>query len=95
MENTKWIVVKKHYSDDDNSVFVIGVYDNEADAIDRVNEAFDESEDKYIENYGGVEDFVADNHNNGYAELHLDCGWDETIFNIQECEVGKPIEVKF
>lgn len=85
-----WIVTKNHQDETGHEALILGVYDNEADAIARVNEIFDESEDEYIENYGGVEDFVAENHNNGYAELHLDCGWDETIIKASEYEINKP-----
>lgn len=88
-----WVVRVERYSDADSSEDILGVYDNEADAIARVNEVFDKYEDDYIENYGGVEEFSAENHHNGYAELHLDCGWDETIIRTIEYEINKPYEI--
>lgn len=90
MASKVWIVLKERHTEEESWEVILGVYDNEADAIARVNEVFDESEDEYIENYGGIEDFVAENHNNGYAELHLDCGWDETIIKAVEYEINRP-----
>jgi hypothetical protein len=89
-----WVVLKERHTEEESWEVILGVYDNEADAIARVNEVFDECEGEYIDHYGGVEDFVAENHNNGYAELHLDCGWDETIIGACSFDVNKDTEVE-
>lgn len=90
MSEKVWVVLKKRHTEEESWEVILGVYDNEADAIARVNEIFDESEDEYIENYGGTEEFVAENHNNGYAELYLDGVWDETIIKAVDYEINKP-----
>jgi hypothetical protein len=88
-----WVVLKERYTEDGNSVEILGVYDYFGDAFERVNEVFYDCEEEYIETYGGEEEFVAENHNNGYAELHLDCGWDETIINAVKCDFNKSIQI--
>lgn len=85
-----WIVLKERHTEEENWMVVLGVYDYFGDAFERVNEVFYDSEEEYIERYGGKEEFVAENHNNGYAELHLDCGWDETIIKATNYTINKP-----
>lgn len=89
-----WIVLKERHTEEEQWMVVLGVYDYFGDALERVNEIFYESEEEYIERYGGKEEFVAENHFNGYAELHLDCGWDETIIQAIKCDINKPINEK-
>ena len=88
MASKVWVVLRERRTEDNDSTVILGVYDNEADAIERVNEEFHETEMEYIEQWG--EQYSGDNHFNGYAELHVDTAWDETRIIAQGCEVNKP-----
>lgn len=90
MEQKIWLVVNERHTDEGSWQVILGIYDDFGKALERVDEIFYESEESYIENYGGVENFVAENHHNGFAELHLDDGWDETIIRATEYEINKP-----
>ena len=84
-----WLVVKTRETDDHDDIqIILGVYDNFSDAVERVNEVFFEEEEEYIEQYG-IE-YIGDNHNNGFAELHIDYGQRDTIIKAVEYEINKP-----
>lgn len=88
MANKVWVVVRERHTEDNDSTIILGVYDNEADAIERVNEDFHETEEEYIEQWG--EQYSGENHHNGYAELHVDDAWDETRIIATGYEINKP-----
>ena len=82
-----WLVIKERDTDGERGEDILGVFDSLAGAIERVNEEFSEMEERYIEEYG--ENYVAQNHNNGFAELYVETAWDETKIYCLEYEVNR------
>lgn len=98
MSKTKklWVVVRTRHTTEHESTIICGLYENFGDAVERVKEVFDDDLDTFEEVYEGAE-YEADNHNNGYAELHYGesyqgCyGYDDIIIQAQEYEINQPI----
>ena len=88
MENKVWLVVRERHTEDNDSFVVLGIYDNFGDSLERINEEYFETEEDYIEEWG--ENFVGENHNNGFAEFHVDDAWDETRIRAIDFEINKP-----
>ena len=86
-----WIAFKKREIESEylNMTIILGVYDNEGDAIARINEEFFDCEEDYIEEYG--ERAHCSNHHNGYAECISEGNEDidSTILSITWYEVNK------
>lgn len=85
-----WLVTRERHTEDNDSMIVLGIYENESDAIQRVNEEFIETELEFNnewEDYGHEVD--AENHFNGYAELHVRDTWDDCIIKAVPYELNK------
>ena len=82
-----WLVIKERYTDYGDSEDILGVFDTFEKAVERVNDEFDAMEDEYIEKWG--DNYEGDNHNNGFAELHVNTDWDETKIYCLEYEVNR------
>jgi len=86
-----WIVTKARSIDNEDLAVILGVYDSFDNALRRVNEEFDETEDDYINEYGDFGHKIdAENHNNGFAEIHCPDAWDECTIRAEEYELNKP-----
>ncbi len=92
MAKKVWVVVRTRLTNDRNSCIICGIYEDFGEAVSRVNEVFNDDCDTFDEVYGetGV-GYNADNHNNGYAELHYgDCDYDDIVIRAEEYEINKP-----
>lgn len=81
-----WIVTMHHICESEDVCMIVGVFDNFDQAKDLVDDLYDEQEDIYDNNYCG--EYNAENHNNGYAELHYPDGWDDTIIVANDYELN-------
>ena len=86
-----YIVTMNHEDETGHEVLVLGVYDNYEQALTRVNEVYGEQEDYYIDSYGYHD---GHNHHNGYAELHLNDKWDETIISMASYNINQDTNVE-
>lgn len=89
MENKVWIVTKQRETSGEQWHVIAGVYDNFSDALARVNELFIEAEEVFEDLYEGTE-YEAENHNNGYAELHYGSeDFDDIIIKATEYTINQ------
>lgn len=86
-----WIVTKNHQDETGHEVLILGVYDNFEAAKARVDNEYKKEEEIYINNYGGHDGKL---YNYGFAELHIDTGWDETTIGACSFDVNEDTEIE-
>lgn len=90
MSTKLWVVVRTRHTTDNDSTIICGLYEDFGDAVARVAEVFNEDFDTFEEVYGNNPGFDADNHNNGFAELHYgDSDYDDINIIANEYEINK------
>ena len=85
-----YIVIRQRYAEDADTPIICGVYDNWEAACKRVSEVLKEDEEYYKESYGEYGDEYFCNYDGeGYAELYINCGWDETRIKATDYTINE------
>lgn len=81
-----YAVIQTTATEVEGKVKIRGIFSTETKAIDFVNQ-IDLTDDGEMLNFFSKEDFVMDNHNNGYLRAYLEDDYAEFIIDTYEIEV--------
>ena len=80
--------MSSHNSDNDKT-YILGLYENFNEAVERVNKVAKETEQEFVVLYG--DDFVGENDHNGCAGFSATDKWDDVQIKAEEYEVNKDV----